>query len=114
MLVAKLKKPVEKIYQKSGLQTEVVTADYLIANVNNYVIGQSNTFFYYKIGKVEFNQNGQIKEFNPVIRGGIDLTAEDLQDWGTDDFVALKAISKKLGIEIEDTPIIYKEGLFKA
>lgn len=113
MLLAKLVTPVEKIYQTGGLKQEKVSAEYLAASVHDYAMGEVKTNFYYKIGKVELDQDGKIKDFKPVIKGYVGVDSKELSDWGTDDFVALKAVAKALEIEVEDTPINY-DGLFKA
>ena len=68
MLLGKLTQPVEKIYQGEGLQTTTVSAEYIAAQVNNYTMGQLKTQFYYKIGKVEFNDQNEPISFDPVIR----------------------------------------------
>lgn len=102
MLLAKLTEPVEKIYQKAGLETEVVTAQYLAASVNDYTMGVVQQTFYYKIGKVEFDDEQNPISFQPVIRGYVELTEEEFSSWGTDDFVALQAIATKLGLQVEE------------
>jgi len=113
MLLAKLTKPVEKIYQNGGLNQTKVSAEYLAANIGSYAMGEIKTNFYYKIGKVEFDEKGKITNFNPVIRGFVDIDAKDLAEWGTDDFVALKAVAKALGVEVEETHFEY-DGYFKS
>jgi uncharacterized GH25 family protein len=113
MLLVKLKTPVEKIYQGEGLSTITVTAEYLSSQVENYTMGQLKTQFYYKIGKVTF-KDGKPLKFDPVIKGYITVSVEDLEEWGTDDFIALQAVAKNLNIEIEDTPILLEKGLFKS
>lgn len=113
MILVKLKQPVEKIYQGEGLATITVTAEYLAAQVDNYTMGQLKTEFYYKIGKVTFEDDKPI-HFEPVIRGYTSVDVEDLEEWGTDDFIALQAVAKNLNIEIEDTPILLENGVFKS
>jgi len=113
MLLGKLKEPVEKIYQSEGLSTITVTAEYIAASATDYVMGTTEQRFYYKIGKVKFDDEGNPVKFDPVIRGSISLTEEDFADWGTDDFIALQAIATKLGIEVTDRLVIDNE-LFRA
>lgn len=113
MLLGKLKNPVVKIYQTDGLNTTTVTAEYLAANVENYVLGELKTSFYYKIGKVEFDDEGNVIKFNPVIRGNIQVSSEDLENWGVDDSVALIAVAKALNVEVVEF-IDYKGGIFKS
>lgn len=113
MLLVKLKQPVEKIYQGEGLNNITVTAEYLAAQINNYTMGEVKTDFYYKIGKVYFDDDKPI-QFDPVIRGYVTVSENDLSDWGIDDYVALKAVSIALGVEIEETPIRIEGESFKA
>ena len=114
MLLAKLVNPIEKVYQGQGVEIIKVTVEYFAINAHNYIMGSVKSKFYYKFGKVKLDEDGIVVDFNPVIRGYIELTAEELSDWGTDDFEALKAVAKKLNIEIEETPIIYENGIFKS
>jgi hypothetical protein len=114
MLLAKLTQPVEKIYQGEGLQTITVSAQYLAAQVDNYTMGQLKTQFYYKIGKVEFDGQNNPATFDPVIRGYIMVDAADLEDWGTDDFIALQAVANALNLEVEDEQFVLEGGLFKS
>lgn len=113
MLIAKLTEPVEKIYQKNGLETETVTAQYLAVSVSNYDMGATLSIFNYKIGKFE-NQSSSIKPyFNPVIRGSVRLTEQEFADWGTDDTVLLQIVANKLNVEIESIETLKGEN-FKA
>jgi hypothetical protein len=114
MLLGKLTQPVQKIYQGEGLQTITVTAEYLAAQVDNYTMGQLKTQFYYKIGKVEFNEQNNPITFDPVIRGTISVDAADLENWGIDDFVALQAVASALNVELEEEQFILEGGIFKA
>jgi hypothetical protein len=113
MLLGKLKEPVEKIYQGPGLTTVTVTGEYLAASANDYVMGTTKQEFYYKIGKVKFDEEGTAIAFDAVIRGYVILTEEDFADWGTDDFVVLQAIAIKLGIEVTERLTLENE-LFRA
>lgn len=113
MLLVKLKNPVEKIYQGEGLNTITVTAEYLAAQIDNYTMGELKTDFYYKIGKVTFEDN-KPTHFEPVIRGYTTVEEYKLSNWGVDDFVALKAVAESLNVEIEGDPIILEGEMFKS
>lgn len=102
MLIAKLKEQLEKIYQGPGISTVTVTCEYITVSAENYEMNSPKTHFYYKIGKMEFNEDGSAKKWEPVIRGYIHLTAEELVDWGTDDYEAIKAVATKLGVELDE------------
>ena len=114
MLLGKLTQPVQKIYQGEGLQTITVTAEYIAAQVDNYIMGQLKTQFYYKIGKVEFDEQNNPITFDPVIRGYVDVDVSNLENWGTDDFVALQAVASVLNIELEEEQFVLEGGRFKA
>lgn len=114
MLLGKLTEPVEKIYQGQGLQTTTVSAEYLAAQVDNYTMGQLKTQFYYKIGKVEFDAENKPTSFKPVIRGYVEVDAVNLENWGTDDFVAIEAVAKALNVLLEEEQFVLEGGIFKA
>ena len=114
MLLGKLTQPVEKIYQGEGLQTTKVSAEYLSAQLENYTMGQVQSLFYYKIGKVEFDNENKPISFNPVIKGYILVDVVDLENWGTDDFVALQSVAKALNIELVKEQFILPQGIFKS
>ena len=101
MIFVKLSQPVTKVYSGFGLTQTVVSGSYMTAAAHNYVLGQPETNFYFKIGDVTTNENGSITEFNPFIREHISLTSDELANWGTDDFAALEAIATRLNLEIE-------------
>jgi len=94
MLLGKLTQPVEKIYQGEGLQTIKVSAEYLAAQLDNYTMGQLKSQFYYKIGKVEFDDENKPTSFNPVIKGYV--------------------LAKALNIELEKEQFVLHDGVFKA
>lgn len=102
MLIAKLKEPLEKVYQGPGISTIKVTCEYISVSAENYEMNAPSTHFYYKIGKMEFNEDGSAKKWEPVIRGYVNITAEELVDWGTDDYIAIKAVATKLGVELDE------------
>jgi len=114
MLIAKLIQPVEKVYQGEGLTTITVTGEYLAAQVDNYTMGQLKTTFYYKIGKVTLNEENEPIKFEPVIRGNVTVDIADLENWGTDDFVALQAVAKALNIELTEDRLVFSNGVFTA
>lgn len=102
MILAKLKTPFERYYQ-NGIETIVVSCDYISATIENYELGKSEYNFYYKLGKIEFNEEGKPLNFSKVTAGNIAIKAEDLNDWGADDYKALQILAKKLNLELEET-----------
>ena len=101
MIFVKLTEPVTKIYPGPGLTQTVVSGSFLTAAVNEYVLGQATSSFYFKIGDAELDDSGSIVSFNPFIKEHIKLTSAELADWGTDDFAALEAVAGKLNLEVE-------------
>jgi len=101
MIFVQLTHPVTKTYSGLGLTQTVVSGSYMTANAQDYVLGQPETKFYFKIGDVTTNESGSITEFKPFIREYVTLTSEELANWGTDDFAALEAIATKLELEVE-------------
>jgi hypothetical protein len=101
MILAKLKTPFERYYQ-NGIETIVVSCDYISATVENYELGKPELNFYYKLGKLKFDENGNPQDFLKVAAGNIAIKAEDLTDWGADDYKALEVLAEKLNLELEE------------
>lgn len=101
MLVAKLTTEVEKVYQEQGsLEVKTFTCQYLIGYVASYSLnGECN--IYYKLGKVDLNAKPHEK-FKKLIHGYVELTQEEIADWGTDDSKLLEVLAEKLGLEVEE------------
>ena len=102
MLLGKIKTPVKKIYQGQGLSTIEVSCEYIAIAAENYEMNQPLTKFRYKIGKVEFHNKHSKITFKDVIRGSVEIKAEDLTSWGADDYAAIKIVADKLGLELDD------------
>lgn len=103
MLIAKLKEPLSKIYQGTGITTITVSCEYMSVSVENYQMSQEHYNFYYKIGKMKFDEENNPLHFEPIIRGYIFLSALEIADWGTDDYVAIKCVADKLGIVLDES-----------
>lgn len=101
MILAKLKTPFERYYQ-NGIETTVVTCDYISATIADYELGQPKLSFYYKLGKLKFDEEGKPVDFSKVTAGNISISAEDLADWGADDYKALEVLAEKLNLELEE------------
>lgn len=101
MILAKLKTPFERYYQ-NGLETIIVTCEYITAAVENYELGKPELGFYYKLGKLIFDENGQPKDFQKVLSGNLSIKSEDLNEWGADDYKALEILAVKLNLELEE------------
>ena len=101
MLVAKLTKEVEKVYQAQGsLEVKTFTCDHLTARVMRYDLN-SICMVYYKLGKVDSGAK-QHERFKQLIQGFLNLGKEDVATWGTDDSVLLEIVANKLGLEVEE------------
>ena len=103
MILIKLKTPFEKLYQ-NGLETKVVTCEYISATIENYQLGNAEFNFYYKLGKLEFDNEGNPIEFKQVVSGYSVINEKDLVDWGADDFKAIEILAEKLNLILDDSP----------
>ena len=102
MLLGKLSKAAEKVYQITPFTTEIVTAEYMSVNADKYVIGAKDVSFELRFGKLVLDEANQPKEFEVVIRDNVKLTSEELSTWGTDDSIVLDLIATKLGVTITE------------
>lgn len=102
MLYLKLTTPVSKVYQEGFTQT-TVSGSYLVAQATNYDLGATTSSFYTKVGKMEFDETGSATSFKSIISDNIQLTSDELANWGTDDFEVLKVIASKLNFSIESS-----------
>ena len=101
MLVAKLDKEVEKLYQKpQGLEVKTFLCDHLCVRVTDYDLNNSCRV-YYKLGKVDLEAK-ENERFKKLIQNYMNLTAEDVATWGTDDAELLKIVANKLGLEVKE------------
>lgn len=102
MLLGKLSKPAEKVYNPTPFTTEIVTAEWMAVSTKSYAIGAIDVSFELRFGKLVIDEAGKPTNFEVVIRDSITLTSAELSTWGTDDSVVLDLIATKLGVTITE------------
>jgi hypothetical protein len=105
MIIAKLTQPYTRTYYGDGFSTTTISGSYLVATTQYYVLGAPTSSFLCRIGGLETESgpdNVPVLRFKDFIRQGINLTSEELSNWGTDDTACLEAIATKLELEVEE------------
>jgi len=102
MLLGKLSKAAEKVYQITPFTTEIVTAEYMSVNADKYVIGAKDVSFELRFGKLVLDEANQPKEFQIVIRENVKFTSDELSTWGTNDSIVLDIVANKFGLTITE------------
>jgi hypothetical protein len=100
MLLGKLATPAQKVVQNGAFSTTIINAEYMVVSTQRYVIGEEKTLFELRFGNV-ITENGQ-ERFDIVLRQDLEMTAEELANWGTDDAVLLDIIAAKLGASVTE------------
>lgn len=101
MLLAKLEQKATFVQQQSPFQTISVDAHYFTALARPYQLGSALTKFEVVFGNlipaVEASEGVEAQEarFEQVSNSNIELTKEELANWGSDDNVVLEAIAAK-------------------
>jgi hypothetical protein len=101
MLYAKITPAAEKIEQVTPFSSVTQTADYMSALARPYGLGSESVNFEILFGNITFDENNQPVRFQNVLSSNLKLTAQQLQNWGTDDSVVLQQIASILGVTIE-------------
>jgi hypothetical protein len=100
MLLGKLATPAIKVYQNGAFSSTTATAEYLIVSTQRYIIGEEKTEF--ELRFVNIITENEEKRFDIILREILEMTAEELANWGTDDSVLLDIIAAKLGTSITE------------
>ena len=77
-----------------------ITANYMTAVANNYLLGTNEANFRIMYGNCAFDERGNVVEFKTIHTDSTTLAGNDITTWGEDDSVILEAIAKKQGTEI--------------
>ena len=102
MLYAKINPKASFVKQEGPFTAPVtVEADYLTALARPYAAGASQTNFEVQFGTAVLNEEGVVVSINQVSNSSVVLTAEELVNWGVDDYALLEAIAAKLGTTVE-------------
>lgn len=107
--------PTAKIgIQQDPFNVTIAEALFMTAIAQVYKLGQSVTYFEVIFGN--FNEVVNDPElpaqppFTRMLTVTVELTAEELVNWGSDDTVVLEIIANKLGVEILE--VINDEDIF--
>jgi hypothetical protein len=99
MLYAKIS-PVATFTQSTGPFTAptATQAEFITASARPYQAGAAKTRFEITFGNVKpSDQASAVNVFTQVSNTSVELTAEELAAWGTDDTILLSIIATKLG-----------------
>lgn len=100
MLLGKLKTPATKVYQSGAFSSTTATADYMSVATQRFVIGEDKTSFELRFGNLTIENEKE--RFDVLLRENIELTSDEISNWGTDDSVLLDLIAVKLGTSITE------------
>lgn len=94
MLYAKISPEAEVTKQISPFQLETIFCDYVSIIALNYTIGYPTTKFNVMYGNIIEGA------FNCNLGTEVELTAEELSTWGTDDSVLFTIVGQKVGFSV--------------
>jgi hypothetical protein len=79
---------------------EFITGSYMMAIANQYSLGSNQVNFRVSYGTCIFNGGGDITDFNTIHSDNVELSGEDIENWGTDDSLILDIIAEKQGTTV--------------
>lgn len=88
-----------------------ITANYMTAVANNYLLGANEANFRILYGNCAFNEKGDVVEFKTVHSDSTTLSGDDISTWGENDSVVLEALAKKQGTTITKIVSGYTENM---
>jgi hypothetical protein len=97
MLVAKITPPAKKVIEVSPFSSTTEELNYMTAIARPYVPGSESTNFQVQFGSLNSNENTR---FSSQLNSQLNLTSEELSNWGTNDEVLLEIIANKLGVDV--------------
>jgi hypothetical protein len=105
MIIAKLNPGISVTNQNSPFESPVaVTYDWMTTVVQRYIPGASNYNVNLVYGTVTMDGTGTIPtKFKRVGAAPVELTAEEISTWGTNDTVLLEIVATKTNLTIENT-----------
>lgn len=102
MIYAKINPKASFVKQEGPFTAPVtVEAEYLTALARPYAAGAPKTNFEVQFGNAVLNEEGVIVSINQISNTSVQLTAEELANWGTDDSILLETIAVKIGTVAE-------------
>ncbi len=105
MIIAKLNPGISVTNQNSPFESPVtVTYDWMTAVIQRYIPGAANYSVNLVYGTVTMNGAGTIPTiFKRVGAAPVELTAEEISTWGTNDVALLEIVAAKTNLTIENT-----------
>lgn len=100
MLIAKFNPPAKSARQASPFsEVETITADCMRVYTEKYDLGATKVRFQVSFGFLIPFGIDRFK-FEAIHRDSVELTSEDLSDWGSDDSVVFEKIAPKFNINV--------------
>jgi hypothetical protein len=118
MLVAKINPVATFAKQENPFTTTTISADSISVLARPYLLGGSEVNFEVVFGNVipvveavEASEGveavqGQPARFEQVFSSMVNLTKDELANWGTDDTLAMEAVAVKLGAAVVSTEVL--------
>ena len=105
MIIAKLNPGISVTNQNSPFESPVTTTyDWMTAVVQRYIPGAANYSVNLVYGTVTMNEAGTLPMIFRNVGGSlVELTAEEISTWGTNDVVLLEILATKVNLTIEST-----------
>lgn len=105
MIIAKLNPGIPVTNQNSPFESPVTTTYYwMSAVIQRYIPGASNYSVNLVYGTVSMNEAGTLPMvFKRIGAAPVELTAEEISTWGTNDVVLLQILAAKTNLTIENT-----------
>jgi hypothetical protein len=102
MIYAKINPVLSMANQSGHFNPDItyVTASIMIAAATPYPLGADKVQFRVSFGEITPAQFGDNQRFNTIHSENLELTAEELADWGVDDSVVLEIIADKKGTSV--------------
>jgi hypothetical protein len=108
MLYAKISPAAQITVQDGPFSTKVESIEFITIDAFNYTIGAESTIFIVRYGSPVFI-NEIFVGFNSLYTQHLNLTADQLATWGTDDSVLFDIIGENQGFQIveifDTTPV---------
>jgi hypothetical protein len=101
MILGQINPPLSIVRQDTLFNptTEFITGSYLTAVANQYVLGAHKVNFRISYGECIFDGD-TVVEFKTIHSDNVELSGDDIADWGSDDSVVLKTIAQKQGTSV--------------
>lgn len=114
MIFAKIS-PELKMVQQTGLFNPEVTyivGSHMTAIATPYPLGATKVNFRVHFGEFETNEGNGRNRFKTVHSESIEISSEELENWGTDDRVILDILALKKGTTVVETIEVDIDNMF--